>query len=85
MYGEYRKRKEKKRNKREGDEGGEDRVCASRGGRERERDRRDTGLCNPFLAAFTRAQRGDERAVNSPARTKAAANRLCPRGTPRCH
>lgn len=56
-----------------------------RGERERERDRRDTGLCNPFLAAFTHAQRGDERAVNSPARTKAAANRLCPRGTPRCH
>lgn len=55
------------------------------GERERERDRRDTGLCNPFLAAFTHAQRGDERAVNSPARTKAAANRLCPRGTPRCH
>lgn len=53
-----------------------------RGKRERERDKRDTGLCNPLLAAFTR---GDERAVNSPARTKAAANRLCPRGTPRCH
>lgn len=37
MYGEYRKRKEKKRNKREGDEGGKDRVCARVEGGERER------------------------------------------------